>query len=79
MQLLTPDAAADKAAWERSRCYAMQAYDCIMMENKPLRSYEEAEVSEDPLIMLGCGHVLPMSSTDGLVELEKAYSKDRRG
>ena len=57
----------------------MQAYDCIMMENKPLRSYKEAEVSEDPLIILGCGHVLPMSSMDGLVELEKAYSKDRRG
>lgn len=53
-----------------------------MDENKALRSFTEAEVSEDPLIVLDCGrhsHVLPMTSLDGHVELHKAYSMDSRG
>lgn len=50
-----------------------------MDENKALRSFTEAEVSEHPLIVLGCGHVLPMTSLDGHVELHKAYSMDNRG
>ena len=50
-----------------------------MDENKPLRTYAEEEVSEDPLVVLGCGHVLPMSSMDGLLELHKAYAMDAAG
>lgn len=50
-----------------------------MDENKPLRTYAEKEVCEDPLMVLGCGHVLPMSSMDGLLELHKAYAMDAAG
>ena len=50
-----------------------------MDENKPLRSHDEEEVSEDPLIVLSCGHVLPMSSMDGHLELHEAYAKNARG
>ena len=50
-----------------------QAYDIIMDENKALRSFQEAEVTEDPLIVLRCGHVLPMTSMDGYLELQHAY------
>lgn len=57
----------------------MQAYHIIMDENKALRSFTEAEVSEDPVVVLGCGHVLPMTSLDGHVELRKAYSMDSHG
>ena len=50
-----------------------QAYDIIMDENRALRSFEEAEVTEDPLVVLRCGHVLPMTSMDGYLELHHAY------
>ena len=50
-----------------------------MDENKPLRTYAEEEVSEDPLVVLSCGHVLPMSSMDGFLELHKAYAVDAAG
>ena len=57
-------------------CIASQAYDIIMDENKPLRNYTEAELSEDPLIVLHCGHVLPMTSLLGHLELHKVYDVD---
>ena len=50
-----------------------------MDENKPLRRYSEEEVSEDPLVVLTCGHVLPMSSMDGHLELHEAYAKNAQG
>ena len=56
-----------------------QAYDIIMDENKALRDFEDAEVAEDPLVILACGHVLPMTSMDGYLELHKAYETDRQG
>ena len=50
----------------------VQVYDVCMDENRALQSYEEAEVDEDPLVVLRCGHVLPMTSVDGYMELGKA-------
>ncbi len=50
-----------------------------MHSNKALREYEEEEVSADPLLVLECGHVLPMSSMDGFLELDKVYHKDSLG
>lgn len=57
----------------------MQAYDIIMAENKYLSAFDEDEVSQDPLIILSCGHVLPMTSMDGYLELHKAYATDSLG
>lgn len=56
-----------------------QAYDIIMHENRTLRTYDKGEVTEDPLIVLACGHVLPMTSMDGHLELHKAYETDQQG
>ena len=50
-----------------------------MDENRSLRMYEEKDISEDPLVFLGCGHVLPMTSMDGHMELRKAYITDGQG
>lgn len=50
-----------------------------MDENKAVRDYTQQDVTEDPLIVLGCGHVLPMTSMDGYMELQRAYTTDRQG
>ncbi len=60
-------------------CCFEQAYDIIMDENRTLRDYDKGEVTEDPLIVLSCGHVLPMTSMDGYLELHRAYETDRQG
>lgn len=46
---------------------------------KPLREYEEAALLTDPLVILTCGHVFPMSSMDGFTDLDAAYAKDSSG
>ena len=58
---------------------ALQAYDIIMDENKALRKYSEQEVTEDPLLVLACSHVLRMTSMDGYMELPSAYTTDKHG
>ena len=50
-----------------------------MDENKALRDFEDAEVADDPLVILACCHVLPMTSMDGHLELHKAYETDQQG
>ena len=50
-----------------------------MDENKAVRKYSEQEVTEDPLLVLACGHVLPMTSMDGYMELLSAYTTDKHG
>ena len=60
-------------------CCFEQAYDIIMDENRTLRDYDKGEVTEGPLIVLSCGHVLPMTSMDGYLELHRAYETDRQG
>lgn len=50
-----------------------------MDENRALRDYKEQEVTEDPLLVLTCGHVLPMSSLDGYMSLDAAYTKSNDG
>lgn len=47
--------------------------------HKPLRGYDDAALLADPLVVLSCGHVLPMSSMDGFIGLEAAYAKDNMG
>ncbi len=44
-----------------------------MYEDRSLRSYTDEELGEDPLVVLSCGHVFPMSSMDGHLELERVY------
>ncbi|KAL0023606.1 hypothetical protein WJX77_006297 [Trebouxia sp. C0004] len=58
---------------------SLTAYDIIMDENRTLRDYDKGEVTENPLIVLACGHVLPMTSMDGYLELHRAYAKDQQG
>lgn len=64
---------------ERTEVCYFQAYDITMDENKPLRTYEEQEICKDPLVVLGCGHVLPMTSVDGYMDLRRAYTTDGQG
>lgn len=46
---------------------------------KPVREYDDASLLVDPLVVLSCGHTLPMSSMDGFIGLEAAYAKDGMG
>lgn len=48
-------------------------YDAIMHENKALQEYTNEEVETDPLVFLNCGHVYPMSTLDGLLQLDSSY------
>ncbi|KAL3140347.1 hypothetical protein ABBQ38_004611 [Trebouxia sp. C0009 RCD-2024] len=54
-------------------------YDIYEDMQKPLREYEEAALLTDPLVILTCGHVFPMSSMDGFTDLDAAYAKDSSG
>ena len=54
---------------------AGQVKDLIMLEDRPLRSYTDEELGEDPLVVLSCGHVFPMSSMDGHLELGAVYGQ----
>lgn len=56
-----------------------QAYDIYEDMQKPVRGYDEAALLADPLVVLSCGHVFPMSSMDGFIALEAAYAKDSKG
>lgn len=50
-----------------------------MIEEKPLLDFSDAELSDDPLIFLACGHIFPVSSLDGTVELTKTYGQAHDG
>jgi hypothetical protein len=50
-----------------------------MDETKKLAEFSEEELNEDPLLFLGCGHVFPMSTLDGLLDLSKSYTRDDTG
>lgn len=54
-------------------------FDVIMMEHKKLVELTDAELAEAPLLFLGCGHVFPRDSLDGVVELGAAYQADADG
>ena len=56
----------------------LQAFDAIEGD-KAVRDYTEQEVTEDPLVVLTCGHVLPMSSMDAYMRLNEAYTTDKDG
>lgn len=45
-----------------------------MAEERPLRSFTDDKLAEDPLVVLRCGHAFPMSSMDSLLELDSFYS-----
>jgi hypothetical protein len=51
----------------------VMVYDAIMHENKALQEYTNEEVETDPLVFLNCGHVYPMSTLDGLLQLDSSY------
>ena len=57
----------------------VQVYDIYEDMQKPLREYDQAALLTDPLVVLTCGHVFPMSSMDGFIDLEAAYAKDSSG
>ncbi|KAL3153759.1 hypothetical protein ABBQ32_013348 [Trebouxia sp. C0010 RCD-2024] len=54
-------------------------YDIYEDMQKPLREYDGAALLTDPLVTLTCGHVFPMSSMDGFIDLDAAYAKDSSG
>lgn len=59
--------------------YTMQAYDANMNQHNQLRLYSKTEseldIASDPLVFLGCGHVIHMTSMDQYMALEEAYIK----
>ena len=57
----------------------VQVYDIYEDMQKPLREYDPAALLTDPLVVLTCGHVFPMSSMDGFIDLEAAYAKNSSG
>ena len=61
----------------------LQAYDAMLNEHHPLRSYSMAEsdldIAADPLIFLGCGHVIHMTTMDQYMSLDDVYSRDGQG
>lgn len=60
-----------------------QAYDAMMNEHNKLLLYSKAEhgldIDSDPLVFLGCGHVIHMSTMDHYMSLDEVYSKDDGG
>ena len=52
----------------------------MLNEHNPLRSYSKAEsdldIAADPLVFLGCGHVIHMTTMDQYMALDDVYSKD---
>lgn len=56
----------------------LQAFDAIEGD-KAVCEYTQQEVTEDPLVVLTCGHVLPMSSMDAYMRLHEAYTTDKEG
>jgi hypothetical protein len=53
--------------------HASQVMNLIMCEEKPLTSFTDEELLEDPLVALPCKHVLVLSSVDGSLELDSFY------
>lgn len=49
------------------------------MEHKPLTSLTDDDLDEDPLLFLAYGHILPMSSVDGVTALHDAYERGATG
>lgn len=56
-----------------------EVYDAVMDENKVLADFTAEEPREDPLLFLRCGHVFPMSTMDGTLELGNYYSRKGSG
>lgn len=58
----------------------LQAYDAMLNEHNQLRSYSRGEsdldIESDPLVFLGCGHVIHMSTMDHYMSLDQVYSKE---
>jgi hypothetical protein len=50
-----------------------QVVDIIGFER--FKDKTEESLNEDPLFVLGCGHVYCMSTLDGIFELHKAYER----
>jgi len=49
---------------------AMQA-DLVMFE-----TYGETDLNEDPCTFTGCGHIVTLSSMDGILDMPKHYDID---
>ncbi len=50
-----------------------------MDERKAVRECSDEELSEDPLLFLGCGHAFPLSTLDGTLALADHYSRGADG
>lgn len=43
------------------------------------KTYSETNLDESPIVVLGCGHFFTSESFDGLVGLDKVYTRDKAG
>ncbi|KAF4979928.1 hypothetical protein FZEAL_3970 [Fusarium zealandicum] len=43
------------------------------------RSYDEVDLDESPIVVLGCGHFFTGETLDGLVGLDEVYTRDKEG
>lgn len=44
-----------------------------------MKTYEEIDLDESPIIVLGCGHFFTAESLDGLIGMAEVYEQDERG
>lgn len=57
----------------------VEVYDAFLDENKKLADFTAEDLSNDPLLFLHCGHVFPMSTLDGLLQLDSSFARDGSG
>ena len=55
----------------------------MLNEHNQLRMYSEADseldIASDPLVFLGCGHVIHMRTMDHYMSLDQVYNKGAEG
>lgn len=57
----------------------VEVYDAFLDENKKLANFTAEDLSDDPLLFLRCGHVFPMSTLDGLLQLDSSFARGVSG
>ena len=44
-----------------------------------MKTYEEIDLNENPIIVLGCGHLFTAETLDGLISMAEVYDQDKFG
>lgn len=60
-------------------CHACGVKGDVRVDFLEMKTYEEINPDESPIIALGCGHFFTAESLDGLVGIEEVYVTDKTG